>query len=199
MSGRADILALAQTLGLASLDPVMLDRYYTEALVALGETDVQLDVRLIPVIAGQPRYRVSDTAPDVIHIGAVFFGPRELTEATLASMEGASRFWQTLTGTPRAFVTEHEDHHVVRLVPTPDASSVPAVLAPDPFGLNYPPDYLVALIGDDDESAAPWLDLPLALSIMARELARSSSHRDPQIVEMATRLGAAARALGGLP
>ena len=200
MSGRADIIALATSIGLPTMDPVMLDRYYTEALIALGNTDIQLDVRLIPVTAGEPRYTVSDFAPDVVHIGAMFFGLREITEAMQGGLDAVSRTWQAdAAASPRAYVTEHEDHHVVRLYPTPSASSAPAVLAPDPFGMNYPPDYLVALIGDDDESAAPWLDLPLALTIIARDLARESTYREPAAVEMATRLGIAARALGGLP
>ena len=87
MSGRIDILGLASTLGLSSLDPIMLDRYYTEALIALGQTDVQLDARFIPVTAGEPRDLVSATAPDVVHIGAAFFGTREITESTQAGIK----------------------------------------------------------------------------------------------------------------
>ena len=200
MSGRADILALASTIGLSTMDAIMLDRYYTEALIALAHTDVQLDARIVPVTAGEPRYAIGAFAPDTVKIAAAFFGTREITESPQISLEAASRAWQTDTAAaPIAFVTEHEDHHVMRLYPIPNTTSAGAVLAPDPFGLNYPLDQLVVLIGDDDESAAPWLDLPLALSLIARELARASEHRDPQVVEMATRLGTAARALGGLP
>lgn len=196
MSGRADIIALARTLGLASTDAVLLDRYYTELLVEFGmATEILLEPRLIPVVASQALYLVADTN----HISAAFFGTRELTKTTLQHLTTFDPEYRTREGTPRVWAEEHENHNVVRLYPIPAASSVPAVLAPAPFGANYPPDYLAVFAADSDETAAPWLDFVLALGILARDLTHQSSYRDPVTAEACVTLGQAARTLGGSP
>jgi len=97
------------------------------------------------------------------------------------------------------FIEEHEDDMTVRLYPTPNFTSVPAVLAPDPFGLDYPLDQLVILLADRQDICPPWLDYPLALGILARELAHSSAHRDASLAQVVAKLGQDARTLGGPP
>lgn len=196
MSGRADIIALAQTLGLPSTDALLLDRYYTEALIAFGqETEINIEPRFIPVVAGVSEYEV----PDTNAIKAVFYGTRELTRVTLQHLTTYDVLFRTRSGTPREFTERHENHNVILLYPVPDATSTPAVLAPLPFGDDYPPDYLVIFASDRDETAAPWLDYTLALTILSRELVRQSNHRDDAIAAMATKLASMTRSAGGAP
>jgi hypothetical protein len=195
MSGRADIIALAQTLGLESTDVILLDRYYTESLLALGDTDVMLEATFILVTSGTARYTIPVEAVRVV---AAFFGTREILRTTIAHLEGVSRTWQDDTGTPMAYLEEHEDVSVIRLYPIPNVSSV--VVGPvDKFGVNYPTNTLLLLTADRSDLAPPWLDIPLAFGLLNRELVHSSSHRDPLVVEAVKRLGQLARTLGGAP
>lgn len=201
MSGRADIIALAQTLGLQTTDPVLLDRYYTESLFALAEgTDVALEATIIAVTAGVSTYFMPTSGNSAaVRIVAAFFGRRELTRTNLQAIVAVDPEWRTTQGTPRMYMEEHEDDLTVRLYPVPSATSAGAVLAPDPFGADYPLDRLVVLTADTQEIAAPWLDYPLALGMLGRELAHQSSYRDPQLSATVTKLGQLMRGLGGLP
>lgn len=201
MSGRADIITLAQTLGLASTDAVLLDRYYTEAIQAITDYRVRLEATIIAVTAGEPRYAIQASDASALRIAAAFFGTRELTRTTLVEMEAVDHTWQATEGTPTSYIEEHEDTRglTIHLWPTPDATSAPAVLAPDPFGLNYPLDRLVVLTSDADDALAPWLDYALACSIVARDLLHPSAHRDPQIAAAAAKLATIVRSLGGAP
>lgn len=196
MSGKPDIIALAQTLGLETTDAVLLDRYYDEALLSLASNnDVILEATFVPVTSGTARYVMPVSS---VRVAAVFFGPREILRTTIAHLEGVSRSWQDDTGTPFAYLEEHEDEHIIQLYPTPNVTS-PAAPVIDPFGINYPVNTMVVLTADRDDLCPPWLDIPLAMGILNRELVHASSHRDPLIVEAVKRLGVLSRSLGGMP
>jgi hypothetical protein len=196
VSGRADIIELAQVLGLSSVDPVLLDRYYTEALIKFGqETEILLEPTFFAVTQGVATYEVFDTNA----VAGVFFGTRELTKTTLEHLTTYDILYRTREGTPRVWCEEHENHNVIRLYPVPDADSVAANIFPDPMGLNYPADQLVVFASNRDETAAPWLDFVLATSILARNLVIQSSYRDDAIAAAASALGGIARGLGSAP
>lgn len=196
MSGRADIIALARTLGLASTDPVLLDRFYTETLIEFGqETEILIEPRFFAVTQGVATYLIADTAD----VAACFFGARQLTKTTLAHLTTFDPQYKTRQGVPRVWCEEHENHNVVRLYPVPNANSTLASLAPDPMGVDYPDDWLVAFAHDRDETAAPWLDFVLATMILSRDLLHQSSYRSPEIAAAASKLGTIARTLGAKP
>lgn len=203
MSGRADIIGLAQTLGLQTTDPVLLDRYYTESLIALGQaTDVALEATIIPVTAGVAEYHIPtvvDGDSSAVRVAVALFGTRELTRTNLQALVAVNADWRTTRGTPRMYIEEHEDDLVIRLIPVPIATSVPSVFAPDPFGVDYIPDRLVVLTADQEEIAALWLDYPLALGMLTRELTHQSSYRDPTMAATMAKLGVTLRGLGGAP
>lgn len=196
MSGRADIIALARTLGLQTTDAVLLDRYYTEALIEFGQnTDILIEPRFIAVTQGLATYEVVDTNA----VATVAFSLRELTKTTLAHLTTYDPLYRTRQGTPRVWCEEHENHNVIRLYPVPSATTTPAVLAPDPMGEDYALGYLVVFARDRDETAAPWLDYVLACMILARDLSHQSSYRDPRIAEAAAKIAKVARTLGAMP
>lgn len=196
MSGRADIIALARTLGLASTDAVLLDDYYTEALVAFGhDTEILLEPRFIPVVESVATYEVVDTN----RVAATFYGTRQLTATTLQHLTTYDPEYRTREGSPRVWCEEHENHNVVRLYPIPPANSAAANIFPDPMGVNYPLDQLIAFAADSDETAAPWLDFVLACIILARDLTHQSSYRDPATAAAATKIAEVARTLGSAP
>lgn len=196
MSGRADIIALARVLGLTSTDVVLLDAYYTEALIAFGmSTEILLEPRFIPVTDGVALYEVADT----VHLAAACFGARQLTKVSLNHLTTYDPEYRTREGTPRLWAEEHENHNIVRLYPVPNATSVAANLFPDPMGADYPDDQLVVFAADRDDTAGPWLDYPLACLILSRDLAHQSAYRDPAMAAAAAKLGEIARSLGGAP
>lgn len=202
MSGRADIIALAQTLGLASTDAVLLDKYYDEALIALGAaSEVKLEATIIAVTSGVARYQVQAADADAVRIVAAFFDDRELLRSDLVQLEAFDHLWQATFGTPLTYLEEHEEPNLItiRLYPAPNATSPAAVMAPDPFGTDYPDGRLVVLTSDRMAAAPEWLDYPLALGILARDLQHSSAYRDPSMAEAVTKLGELARTLGGQP
>lgn len=195
---RADVIALAQTLG-TEVDAVLLDRYYDEGLISIGDTDVSVRLTLIPVTNGVARYAIEAAHPATVRIRAAFFGSRELTRTNLIALGAVALTWSTATGTPRNYIEEHEDHLFINLHPAPNATS--AAWSPvngEPFGADYPTDQLIVLTSDAEDPPM-WLDLPLALSILARDLAHASSRTDPAVVQACLALGAACRAIGGLP
>lgn len=196
MSGRADIIALARTLGLGAVNDVLLSQYYTEALIAFGmDTEILLEPRMLTVTQGVAVYEI----PDTNRIAGAFFGNHELTKTTLEHLETFDPSYRTHQGTPRVWCEEHENFNFIRLYPVPDTTSVAQNVFPDNFGLQYPDDRLVVFAADSDETAAPWLDYPLACAILARELTHQSSYRAPETAAAAQKLGQLARAAGGPP
>ena len=59
-----------------------------------------------------------------------------------------------------------------------------------PFGLDYPVDTLAVLASQRRTDLPDWMDLPLALAVVAREYARSSPHMDKVFAGAARQLAA---------
>lgn len=191
---KTDVLDLVDVLGSDLVNPTMADRYYDEAVFALTDVQLTVQVTLIPVTSGTATYAIPGNAVRVL---AAFFGLKELTRTTLGSLDDQSRSWRGTTGQPVSYVEEHEPQRQVRLYPTPNVTSS-GVPFPAPFGEDYPTNYLV-LVTTDRTDPAPWLDFPLALSILQREFSRESDHRDTVFADLCAKLAQIYRSVGGPP
>ena len=194
--GKVEVIALAQMLaGDLGEEPVM-NRFYDEGILTLSDLDVTMETHIINVTAGVASYPYPTNTMRVI---TAFFNSRELIRTTLNALERDNRTWSAVTGTPVTWFEINEPERSLRLYPTPDATTAgwwPAI--GEPLGLDYPTDALVVLTAED-EVAPPWLDLPLALSVLAEEFRRESDHRDVVLANIAARLAKTLRTVGRKP
>ena len=174
---RADIIAFAQVLAAGLADEVQLDRFLDDAIRELGHsTDHLSNLSLVTGVAAQSVY--SAPAP-AVRVLAVYYGQSELYAETYAGLASAAgQDWRATTGEPVSYTTIDTDDRSVRLFPVPVLPGESFVPLSGLFGAAYP-DYNVFFAHTEERTEVPeYLELYLALAILAREFARDSTHQD---------------------
>lgn len=175
---KTNVLSLVSRLGLGLADEIQTLKYYDDATYDIANREIICNIQAITVTAGDATY---DFPTEMGQLYAVFFGDRMLTEVMLREMEQRSPQWRDEVGYPYGFVLSDETARTVRLVPTPKNVVTDAFVFTHgaPWGEDFPNDAL-AMLGTERRDEMPsWMDLFLALGILAREFDRESDHRDP--------------------
>lgn len=174
---RTDIIAFAQTLAAGLCDENQLDRYLTDCIRELGHsTDHLSNLSLVTGVAAQSVY----TAPDAaVRVLGIFYGQSELYAETYAGLgSAAGQDWRGVIGDPISYTTIDTNDRAVRLFPVPVRAGEAFVPLTGLFGAAYP-DYNVFFAHTEERTEVPsYLELYLALAILAREFTRDSTHQD---------------------
>ena len=157
---KTEILALVQMLCWNLADATEIDRFFGEAEVELAKDPRLWQLSHLVSTQNTPEYLVSSA----LNVTAVFYGGRELLEASRAELDATTRQWREEFGTPIVYTKDAIDDHKFRLYPQRDSTPASAT---DFFATNVTTTNIPDI-----------LSLPLALFILAREFSRESNHRD---------------------
>ena len=186
---KASVLALAQQLANRQADATNLDQLYDNLVQDVAQAVLFNRVVSTPATAGTGTYNL-EAILGVSEILGLFYDDDMLSLLSLRELEATSPDWRAAQGRPVGYTREDLSHNVIRLYPVPVTASDPVIPAHGaPFGLDYPRD-TIAMLGSFPRRDMPvWLDLPLALLLLAKEYARDSPHIDLAFSEACKQLG----------
>ncbi len=194
MAAKADILTLAKLIALTTeVNDTNLNDYFDEAVRALSDSQVFVGFKVVQAVNGTAKYAYPTNALRVL---TVLWHDKELTETSTQQLDAVNRSWRATTGTPTCWMEEHVDERQVRIYPIPDTTGDAAA---DNWGATYPDNDLVFVTVDSATTIPDWIDIPVALGMLAREFSRESKHRDPRLAQLYVKLGLILRRLAGGP
>jgi len=186
---KANVLALAQTIGGNFTDAVAIDKFYTEIVNAWAATPGFLTNATLVQVPAANRFTF---AGSIIELRAVIWDQTELSKLTLREVESLNPEWRNEKGAPRAYILEGETTKTVALYPAP---AIPAQAftggGGEPLGADYPTYSVVLIHTEVRTDVLVYLELPLALLIVEREFIRESDHRDAAFATAAGDFGRA--------
>lgn len=123
-----------------------------------------------------------DLPDDAVWPVAAFWDGDWLEETTLGALEALDEDWRSRRGTPTSWLTapEGESSRTIRVFPTPNHAGT-----------------LEVLYRDARTQVPRWLEVPLALELVAREMAQDGKNRDPEVARLSSRLAGLFSALVG--
>jgi len=190
---KTDTLALVQLLSNNMADPVTIDGYYNDVMYELGAENWFCDANIIPLTKGQLEVNLrAALGPSLVNRLGLIYDDNQLEEVTLLQMRALDNQWRDRTGYPRSYVREDEAADTIALHPAPFvASNSSLYLYGEPLGLDYPTYNLLVFYSYAAlEPQEPWgyLELAVALRILAREFMRESDHTDQEFAKAAQTL-----------
>lgn len=185
---KTGVLGLAQDLANQQAAPLPLDQMYDDAMFDVASQAV---FNAVDFVAATPGQAVYARPPDATDILAVFYDDTMLSLVTLRELETIRPAWRAWSGRPVAWLIEDQSNDEFRLFPSPVTTPDPLIpLYGAPFGLDYPRDTIAVLASQRRTDLPDWMDLPLALMVVAREYARPSPHADKVLAGAARQLAA---------
>lgn len=155
-----DVLTLVTDFSLNVADADETDVLYDEVVRELGFLEVLTSTETQVV---EDHQAVVVLATDTIRLLELYSSEGGRLDSTTVNMVRAilGNNWRDQVGYPRAYVQDQENDNTVRLVPKPVA-----------------PLQVTAIRSDSRTDVPVWLELPLALEILSREMSRESDHQD---------------------
>jgi hypothetical protein len=173
---KADVLALASLIGGEQVDPTLADRFYHDVVAELGQSEILVEMSLLPVTPGTGVFALPAGA---VRLLGVWYDDEEITVIRRNDVASMDPEWRQARGTPLAYFTEDETIRTFRLYPVPDQASKSFLFLGEPMGTEFP-EYCVVVAHTVAPDTVPvYFELPIALTILAREFIRESVHRDP--------------------
>lgn len=173
---RASALALAGELAGGQASPTHLEQFYDDTVLDVAKQALFNVLEIVPASAGVGLYAKPE---HVVAMLAAFYDDTMLSLVTQRSLEATTPDWRDVLGTPACYMIEDLSHDQFRVFPTPTLAGGPVIpMHGQPFGLDYPSGTLAVLGSDKLEDMPEWMDLPLALTVLAREFGRPSQHMD---------------------
>jgi len=173
---KADVLTLVDDLSLGQADAASVVKFYDEVVIDLGQRNLLTNASLVALTAQTGTYTLPAEALRPL---AMFYDDAHLTHADERALMAIDPNWRSALGTPMAWVTDDETDRTFRLFEQPSATSKPFIfIFGSPFGTDYPAMSVAVIFTEKRDDLPVWLELPVALEILAREFARESAHRD---------------------
>lgn len=174
---KASTLTLTSQLALSQVTEDQLAPFYDEAIFALGTLPWLLEATLLSVTSDQASFTLPATTLTMLQC---WYDNRTLDRMTHAQLLALTPRWQEERGFPIAYTEEHLNLRTFRLYPLPaqPSESMTSILG-GPFGEAFPGSNVAVLGVIQQQDLPSWLELPLALTLLAREYMRESPHRDP--------------------
>lgn len=168
---RSDVLTLVDTFSLSVADATESGIYYDEIVRELGFSEVLTSTEVQSVSAQQGTLTL---APDTIRALEMYssaVGKLDTTNTNaLRAIYGNS--WKRLGGTTVAYSQDEENDNTVRLAP----------VSANPITMT--------IVRTDARTDVPvWLELPIALEILSREMSRESDHQDVKFAVACAKVG----------
>lgn len=168
---KADVVTLVDDLSLSITDSTEVGVIYDEVVRELGFLELMTSTETHALDAGEATVTFEDDAVMALELFTASGGRLDRT-TTNAIRSVYGNQWRNLVGTPLAYVKDHEDENVVRLVPVPSA-----------------PETVTIVRTDARDDLPVWLELPVALEVLGREMARESDHQDVKFAAASSQLG----------
>jgi hypothetical protein len=183
---KADVLQLVADLSRGLADQSAAGYFYDDVVLDLSKSTVLTEATLISATSGTAAYTAPAEAVDTL---GVFWDDNQLSKTPLRDLETVNPNWRDASGVPRAYVTEAVSDLSFILYPTPEVSSKDFIfLFGSPLGLDFP-SYSIGVVHTVAPQDVPtYLEMVVALEIMAREFARESDHRDLETAKICKRL-----------
>ena len=185
---KTGVLALAQDLANQQAASTPLDQMYDDAMFDVAG---QALFNVVEIMAATPGQAVYTRPGDTTDILAVFYDDTMLSLVTLRELETIRPDWRKWQGRPVAYLIEDQSNDEFRIFPNPVTTPDPLIpLHGAPFGLDYPRDTLAVMASQRRTDLPDWMDVPLALAVVAREYSRPSPHQDKVFAGAARQLAA---------
>lgn len=177
---RSDVITLVDDLSLSVTNSTEVGVLYDEIVRELGFAEVLTSTEVHNIDAGQSVLEFEmDTIRSLEMYSSQVGRLDKASEVAVRAVYGNG--WRGMKGVTRAYVQDQQDESSVRLVPIPSA----------PF--------TITVIRVDRRLDVPhWLELPLSLEILSREMMRESDHQDMKLAMSSTKLGRLIFALLGV-
>lgn len=170
------MLALVNEFAFGLEGSPQVDGFYDDLMADAARWGVSTSVQLIPTTRGNGEYSMPDTEGRRCML---FYDDVQLSMIGIRDLVAVNPDWRDERGRPDAYVTQGEDEHDVLLYPVPDVNSKDFVfLLGSPMGRDFPDRALGVVMGERRQDLPSWMDVPLALAVLAREYERESDHRD---------------------
>ncbi len=182
---RATVLQLVDDLSVDVAYSATADQFYDDIVHELAMQAVFTRATLRPITAGTGAVTLPDSGIELLY---AVYDDRILAKTTRRQLEMLSSHWRDHRGTPVAYNEELENDQTLRLYPVPEIGSKAfSFVFGEPLGRDFP-EYSVTLVHTENEELPEWMDLPMALEILAREFSRESDHRDLEAAEACRQL-----------
>lgn len=175
---KADVLALVDTLSDDTATAVTIDEFYDDVVFEMAQGIFPgpslTNAAYVEVVAGTSHYEMPD---DAVRELAIIHDHKDLLRDERQGAEISDKDWRSSLGEPAAYVTGDEDQDFIALVPVPDVSGDTVGVA-TPFIPPFVRGNLTIIYTEERDDVHLDEELPLALEILAREMARDSDHHD---------------------
>lgn len=187
---KADVLNLVATLSNGMADPALYDQYYNDTMFELAREDWSVEAAIIPLTVGQLEVGLdAAVSQPIVNLLELIYDDRALEEVSLRELSAIDRYWRDRRGLPRSYVIEDEVRKTIALHPAPILNSNPNLgQTGESLGSDYP--FYNLLLFYSYAAVAPWeppayLELVIALRLLALEFNRESSHTDVEFAAAA--------------
>jgi hypothetical protein len=180
---KADTLALATLLAGPDVDATLLEHFYRDVVWEFGQAELLVQTTLIQVAAGTAEFQLPELG---VRLLTVFYEDEELGPLRLTDVAALDPFWRDARGHPLAYIVDDVSARGFRLYPVPEIST----------NLDTEAGHVVMYYTEAPDDVLVWLELPIALTILAREYVRESDHRDPVFAASCQNMATALMSLG---
>ena len=187
---KADVLALVQTLSNGTADPVTSEKFYNSTIIELALENWTTRATVVPLTKGQVNADLTTLdGSTTVDINALIYDDVELDEISARDLGSLDPHWREAQGRTRSYTFEDENSKVVALYPAPNIASNPSLnTVGEPLGADYTTYNAVCFYSFAalaPEQPPVYLELAIALRILAREHLRESDHADPEFAGVA--------------
>lgn len=173
---RTSVLALAAEFAFGLEGAPQVDGYYDDLMWDAARWGVSSSVQLVPTVRGDGVYEMPE---DEGKRYMIFYDDIQLSLSSISDLNAVNPDWRDEVGRPDAYVIQGENEHDILLYPVPDVNARDFVfLFGSPMGRDFPDRALGTVMGERRDDLPSWMDVPLALGVLAREYERESAHRD---------------------
>lgn len=184
---QSDVAALCVLLSNGQADMTLFPGLYADVVKVLGEQDWHTIATPVTFIGNQ---NTVNLPPALLNLLTLIYDDTVLSDLELREMESLNPGWRNVKGSPIAFTREEQQVKAVQLYPTPTFTSPPIIPVHGlPTGQDYAPGNGIAVYSQSVTNVLPYLTLPVALLVLAREYVRESPHQDFAFAMMCKALG----------
>ena len=174
---KADVQNLVSLLSNGQYDATLFDGLYNDTINDLGGDDWLTVAVPITFTEGSTAVNLPDT---LLNILTIIHDDTVLSDLTLRELEALSNGnWRAEKGVVVAYTRESETVKTIEVYKTPTQTS-PLIVPVHglPTGEDYNPGNGISIHSEFRQDAMPYLTIPLALLVLAREYYRQSPHID---------------------
>lgn len=172
----ADVAALVSLLSNGQADTTLLPLFYNDVMNQLGPQDWHTNAVPVTFAENTSTVNLPSTLLDLLQL---VYDDTVLSELSYRELEALNPGWRNVKGTPRAYTTEAETVKTVEVFPVPTQTSPPIIpVHGQPTGQDYAPGNGIVFMAEYRTAELPYITLPFALKVLAREYVRESDHQD---------------------